>query len=140
MNDENEFVREPDEPIVERLQEYSTNPDSELEHILQLSRLEYEKYEKSQIEILEQEYAVACIERELECMNIRVQLEKLSRYDKEIEEVNLLIKDIFDLYASGAIKNYQLDENTYNRLFAIFKNIRLSDIDRNFLNTLFIKM
>ncbi len=141
---EEDFVRSPDNPITQRLQEYTTNSDSDLQHVLNMSRIEYEKksksYEEEQFQLLEAEYKIGCVQREAECSNIRVQFNRLSKFDKNIESLNILVNDVLDMYINGIIQNYELDENTYEYLFKTLKNVRLSDIDRKMLDKLFIKM
>ena len=165
-NNNNNDIREPDKVISEKLiddadydyyEEYNTifnnmnNIDDnindkndtniinkEFEEVLELSKREfdaiYENQEKQVFEIIENERK----ERIHQFTSIKAKLNKIKSFDKKNSTIFDTIFTIIEMYENGYILKYELDKNSYNEIFNLINNIRLTNEDKDTLHKLFV--
>lgn len=121
-------IRAPDIVRAERLREDTRSGyDRQLDDAIQLSIQEmhqqqriYAQYEKQLLE----DYAKETVRRSELFTDLLFNLNKLSRFDKQIGEVLDIINPIIESYCSQIIEVCELDEATYNKIFGALRGIR----------------
>ena len=66
-------------------------------------------------------------------------LNKISRFDKEVREIYEIIDPIIECYCNQYIQICELDEETYDKIFSILKKIRNSQNVFDILKTIITK-
>ena len=135
----NENIRLPDEVKKERLcQVNSSNFEEEMEEAIKCSLQEHEEISKNYEDKLINEYLLETNKRRDNFKSILFDLSKLIKYDQNIKEIYEIIEPIIDAYCSQYIKNYEIDEITYNRIFKVIGTIRTDKKNIELLKTIFI--
>lgn len=138
----NENIRPPDEVKKERLcQDNRSNVEKEMEEMeeaIKCSLQEHEEISKNYEDKLINEYLLETNKRRDNFKSILFDLSKLIKYDQNIKEIYEIIEPIIDAYCSQYIKNYEIDEITYNRIFKIIGTIRTDKKNIELLKTIFI--
>ena len=138
----NENIRIPDEVKKERLcQDNRSNFEKEMEEMeeaIKYSLQEHEEISKNYEDKLINEYLLETNKRRDNFKSILFDLSKLIKYDQNIKEIYEIIEPIIDAYCSQYIKNYEIDEITYNRIFKVIGTIRTDKKNIELLKTIFI--
>ena len=72
--------------------------------------------------------------------NILLQIQKVSRYDKELNKVFDILSSILDMYYEQLFNSYELDYDTYELIFSNLKSVRINDFEIDLLKSvIFIK-
>lgn len=69
---------------------------------------------------------------------ILFEINKVSKFDKDIKELNQLIKPIIDSYCNMSIDMYELDELTHNYIFKQITSLRISKLNINLLESILV--
>jgi hypothetical protein len=138
----NENIRRPDEFKKEKLcQDNRSNFEKEMEEMeeaIKCSLQEHEEISKNYEDKLINEYLLETNKRKDNFKSILFDLSKLIKYDQNIKEIYEIIEPIIDAYCSQYIKNYEIDEITYNRIFKVIGTIRTDKKNIELLKTIFI--
>jgi hypothetical protein len=138
----NEIIRRPDEVKKERLcQDNRSNVEKEMEEMeeaIKCSLQEHEEISKNYEDKLINEYLLETNKRRDNFKSILFDLSKLIKYDQNIKEIYEIIEPIIDAYCIQYIKNYEIDEITYNRIFKVIGTIRTDKKNIELLKTIFI--
>ena len=138
-------IRLPDKVITERLTEQDTKNDfdREIEKAIYLSiqeareqEINNEKYEKEVIE----NYLSQTTERRDKFRDLLLTMNKLFKFDKDIKEISNIIEPIIEAYCSDYIQFYELDKETYDRIFKVLGSIRTNKSNIDHLKTIIIKV
>ena len=161
LNDNENEIRVPDQPIRQRLIEDNLfhftndndndNYDDELERAIMESMYEYRLlYEFNQEEEKEEEEEEnneiineLVEEMKNETISIlpifKTKIMRLIHFDKQLKELWEKICPIIELYECGQIIHHIVDEATYNTMFHTLKTIRIPKEEQALLETIFIK-
>lgn len=128
FNEDN--IRPPDETVRERLLEDTRSDfEKQLDEAMYLSIQEItqqrhinEQYEDQ----LLKDYAKETDRRNELFKDFLFNLNKIRKFDKEIQEVHDIIDPIIDAYCGQYIQSYELDEETYDKIFNTLKKIRIN--------------
>jgi hypothetical protein len=140
--DYDENIRVPDDVIIDKLvtnknvflteeEEINMAIFQSIECCKEIQQQHYD-YED---EILKNYHTTRC-EREKMFEGLLFSLKKISKYDKKIEQLSDLLKDIINAYCLGYIEKYQVDEVTYNNIFQQLSSIRTDKIGIGHLQTI----
>ena len=69
---------------------------------------------------------------------ILFEINKVSKFDKDIKELNQIIKPIIDSYCNMLIDHYEFDELTYNSIFKQISSLRISKLNINVLESILV--
>lgn len=143
MNQDDDYVREPDKVVRTRLIDdvqnvydrnvYDRNVyDDQEAAILQESMLEYEEMLRLQdeeiIALSETQFAIEeekRLEKQRAFLQIKQQITKLSVLDKINSSIYDLILNIITLYQINEIDKYKITDEEYNNIVRILSRIRL---------------
>ena len=139
---EAENYRPPDEVIKETLIQNNINDyDKELERAIYLSMQEniqeqkkYQEYEDK----LVNEYNIVLLERREKFKDLLFDLNKISKFDKNIKETYEIIEPIIEAYCNQFIEIYEVDEETYTCIFKALSTIRTNKKNVEFLKTIIL--
>jgi hypothetical protein len=140
-----EEIRLPDKVVKEQLTEHDTRSDfdREMEEAIYLSMQEVreheinnEKYEKEVIH----KYHLQTTERRDKFHDLLLTMNKLFKFDKDIKEISNIIEPIIEAYCLDYIQLYELDEETYDRIFKVLGSIRTNKSNIDHLKTIIIKV
>ena len=109
-----------------------------MEEAIKYSLQEHEEISKNYEDKLINEYLLETNKRRDNFKSILFDLSKLIKYDQNIKEIYEIIEPIIDAYCSQYIKNYEIDEITYNRIFKVIGTIRTDKKNIELLKTIFI--
>lgn len=141
FNDDNN-IRPPDEIITEKLIEDNRSDfEKQIDQVLLISLLEIK--EKENINKLHEEQVINDFINETNrrkniFKEILFNLNKLSKYDKEVREIYEIIDEIIDAYCNQIIQKCELDIETYNKIFNTLKNIRNNELPLQILKTIIL--
>lgn len=147
LNNDNEYVREPDQTRTERLintNNYNPiigNLDYTIEEVLEQSSIEYSRHreieEQREIEqILSQEE----LPHQNKFPNTKIQLTKLSIFDRPNLYYYELVLSIIEMYNNNYITEYKLKSPMYGNLFYIIHLTRIPPNELNDLKKLIIEV
>lgn len=140
-NDNN--VRVPDLVKKEQLlQDTRSEYEKQMDEALYLSIQDFKKQEEINEKYEEQiinEHARIISERKELFREILFDLNKLTRFDKDIKEIYEIIEPIIDYYCSQYINQYEIDSETYDRIFKVIGNVRTNKNNIELLKKLIIK-
>ena len=136
-NNSDDNVRAPDKIKKEQLLEDNRSEyEKQEEDARYWSLLEFneqkelnEKYEEDTIN----EHKRIIIERRELFRGFLFDLNKLTRFDKDMKEIYEIIEPIIDCYCAQYMKQCELDPITYDRIFKVIGNIRT---DKNVIELL----
>ena len=136
-NNSDDNVRAPDKIKKEQLlQDNRSEYEKQEEDARYWSLLEFneqkelnEKYEEDTIN----EHKRIIIERRELFRGFLFDLNKLTRFDKDMKEIYEIIEPIIDCYCAQYMKQCELDPITYDRIFKVIGNIRT---DKNVIELL----
>ena len=136
-NNSDHNVRAPDKIKKEQLlQDNRSEYEQQEEDARYWSLLEFneqkelnEKYEEDTIN----EHKRIIIERRELFRGFLFDLNKLTRFDKDMKEIYEIIEPIIDCYCAQYMKQCELDPITYDRIFKVIGNIRT---DKNVIELL----
>jgi len=140
-----EAIRLPDKVVKEQLTEHDTRSDfdREMEEAIYLSiqevrehEINNEKYEKEVIN----KYHLQTTERRDKFHDLLLTMNKLFKFDKDIKEISNIIEPIIEAYCLDYIQLYELDEETYDRIFKVLGSIRTNKSNIDHLKTIIIKV
>lgn len=132
-----DFVRAPDKPKREQLlDDIRSDFEKQMDEAISLSikylKEQEEKNKKYEEELINEHLKNVSKRRDI-FHNLLFDLNRLSRFDKEIKNIYEIIEPIIDAYCDGYIQAYQIDTETYDKIFKNIKNIRT---DKNGLEKL----
>jgi hypothetical protein len=140
-NDNN--VRVPDLVKKEQLlQDTRSEYEKQIDEAMYLSIQDFKKQEEINEKYEEQiinEHARIISERKELFREILFDLNKLTRFDKDIKEIYEIIEPIIDYYCSQYINQYEIDSETYDRIFKVIGNVRTNKNNIELLKKLIIK-
>jgi hypothetical protein len=125
-------IRDPDAVLHEQLIEEKSDYEKELDEAVYLSIQELTKQQMINDKYEEQLLQDYTLERNKRIEMFReflFNLNKISKLDKELREIQSLLLNIIDLYCKQEIKFYSLDSETYNKVFDTLKKIRNNKIE-----------
>lgn len=135
-------IRPPDEVISEQLiNDGRSDFQKQLDEAIYLSIQEINQQREINIQYEEQllkEYSDETNRRTDLFKNFKVNMIKLSKFDKEIKDVYNIIEPIIDSYCGQYIQTCELDKETYNKIFSIIKKIRNEQIVFNALKEIIL--
>jgi|688.fasta_scaffold21273_11 hypothetical protein len=138
-----DIIRDADPVICEQLLEDDRSDfEKEIDIVMNLSYEEFkntnEANKKFEADIIEQ-YNKELLERKTKCNEIIFNMNKISKFDKDIKEIYEIIEPILELYCSQNINYCVFDEVTHNRIFYMISKIRIDKKNIEFLKTIIIK-
>lgn len=123
-----DFVRPPDEAKREQLLEDNRSEfEKQIDEALYLSIQDFKEKEKINNKYEEElinEHLKNVSEKRDIFRNLLFDLNRISRFDKEIKNIYEIIEPIIDAYCDGFIQVYEIDTETYDKIFKNIKNIR----------------
>ena len=142
-NNSDDNVRAPDKIKKEQLLEDNRSEyEKQEEDARYWSLLEFneqkelnEKYEEDTIN----EHKRIIIERRELFRGFLFDLNKLTRFDKDMKEIYEIIEPIIDCYCAQYMKQCELDPITYDRIFKVIGNIRTDKNAIELLKNVIIK-
>jgi len=141
----NEFenIRAPDKVIKDRLIEDNRSDfDKQMDEALYLSLQELKEQEEInklyEDEVLNTYLSETKKRREL-FRELLFDLNKLTKFDKDIKEIYEMIEPIVDTYCGQFINFCELDEGTYERIFKVIGNVRTNKNNIEILKSVIIK-
>ena len=142
-NNSDDNVRSPDKTKKEQLLEDNRSEyEKQEEDARYWSLLEFneqkelnEKYEEDTIN----EHKRIIIERRELFRGFLFDLNKLTRFDKDMKEIYEIIEPIIDCYCAQYMKQCELDPITYDRIFKVIGNIRTDKNAIELLKNVIIK-
>jgi hypothetical protein len=142
-NTDDEFIRPPDETFREQLiQDDRCKFDKEMDEALQLSLEEFSQQQKvfnSYEENLINEHISETKRRREIFKDFLFNIYKVSKIDKEVREIYDILDPIIDAYCGQYIETCELDEQTYDKIFNILKNIRNNKQTLEVLKTIILR-
>jgi hypothetical protein len=121
-------IRPPDKSINEQLIEDTRSDfEKEIDEALYISMLEVKKQQDINTEYEEKiisEYIKETNRRKEIFKDFLFNVNKIGKFDKEIQEIYDIIEPIIDSYCGQIFESCELDEETYNKIFNTLKNIR----------------
>ncbi len=137
------MIRSPDEYRTERLINNNNNSLKDISYVdqmklaIEISRQDYsdtmEQMEEQQILELHLEQ---CKNREKEISVILLKIKKVSKYDKELDELLFIIEEIFSQYTNGYIDSFNsfcLEEEIKTKIWKNLLQIRFTEDEKNIL-------
>jgi hypothetical protein len=143
LNNNDNNVRVPDLVKKEQLlQDTRSEYEKQMDEAMYLSIQDFKKQEEINEKYEEQiinEHARIISERKELFREILFDLNKLTRFDKDIKEIYEIIEPIIDYYCSQYINQYEIDSETYDRIFKVIGNVRTNKNNIELLKKLIIK-
>jgi hypothetical protein len=142
-NDNDNNVRPPDLVKNEQLlQDTRSEYEKQIDEAMYLSIQDFKKQEeineKYEEQIINEHNRIISERKEL-FREILFDLNKLIRFDKDIKEIYEIIEPIIDYYCAQYINQYEIDSETYDRIFKVIGNIRTNKNNIELLKKLIIK-
>ena len=117
MNDDEEFIRDPDSIVNDQLLEDNRSDfDKQTDEAIYISMQEANASLQRNIEYEEQllkDFEKTKMERTNEFKPLLTDLTRMSKFDKECKEIYDIIEPIIDAYCSQFIEFYDLDTITF---------------------------
>ena len=136
--EEEDTIREPDDYTKEVLGENINQDELDLEFALKLSLKDINTqnivFEDKLLDNFNKEKEQR---REL-FKNMLLQIQKVSRYDKELNKVFDILSSILDMYYEQLFISYELDYDTYDLIFSNLKSVRINDYEIDLLKSILI--
>ena len=108
-------IRPPDSVITERLIDFNTDLNNELNTVIEMSKNEYNLLQEQEQQLRQRKFH-----------NIKIQINKIILFDKPNLRYYELILTIIEMFELCLINQYNItDENEYINIFKILKSIRL---------------
>jgi hypothetical protein len=146
LNDTHYFeeeIRPPDEIKREQLVENNRDDyDREIEEALHISMQEVREHEIQNIKFEEEiisKYNSEMAERREKFTDLLLNMNKLCKFDKDIKEMYNFIEPIIEAYCCHYIKYFEIDEETYNKVFKTLGTIRVNKNTLEILKSIIIK-
>jgi len=138
-----EVIRPPDETKREQLMQDNRNEfDKEMEEALYLSMQEVREEEiknhKFEEEIINN-FIKEQNERRENFRDLLVNMNKLSRFDKDIKELYEFLDPIIEAYCNHYVTSYEVDKETHDKVFQVLGSIRVNKNTLDTLKTVLIK-
>ena len=140
-NDNN--VRAPDNAKKEQLlQDTRSEYDKQMDEAMYLSIQEFKKQEE-----VNQKYEEDIINEHIKIVNDRKEsfrgflfdLNKLTRFDKDMKEIYEIIEPIIDCYCAQYMNQCEIDTVTHDRIFKVIGNIRTDKNAMELLKKILVK-
>lgn len=140
---DDEHIRIPDKTNTEQLLEDDRSQyQKDIDAVLFLSMKEMDNYNTNYSnyeQLIVEEYTNETKKRHSLFAPILFEINKISKFDKDIKDLYQIIKPIIDSYCNICIEYYEFDELTYNFIFKQIGSIRISKFYMTFLETIFVK-
>ncbi len=140
---EYEDIRAPDEVKKEILIEDNRSDfDKQIDEALYLSLQELREQEeinKSYEDDIFNTYLCETKKRKEQFRELLFDLNKLTKFDKDIKEIYEIIEPIIDTYCGQFINFCELDPETYDRIFKVIGNVRTKKNNIEILKSILIK-
>lgn len=137
INDAEDNIRPPDEVKMEQLLEDTRSDfEKEIDQAIYLSFQEIRNQEEIARKYEEQilkDYNEESIKRKQIFEKFLFDLNKLSRFDKEVRDIYAIIDPIIESYCSQYINNCEIDIDSYESIFKLLDKIRT---DKNAIEVL----
>ncbi len=142
-NFEENNVRTPDEAVNEQLiQDTRSDFEKQIDEAIYISRQEirdkqilHTKYEEQ----LLKDYTEETNRRTAIFKEFLFNLKKISKFDKEVREIYVILDPIIESYCSQSIQTCELDEETYDIIFIILKKIRNNPLTLHTLKSIILR-
>lgn len=146
FEDNNDYIRPPDEPIrgilvntntfISNEQPFLDTFEQDMQQCLKESELTFAEEEQKQFEFIQNLQK----ERKLKCESLVKKIEKVKAFDIKNKEIYETICTIIELWEMEYIMRFETDKTSYYSIFKIIKTIRLTNEEQQFLNDLIILM
>jgi len=137
-----EEIRPPDEIKREQLLgNMRDDYDREMSEALHISMQEAREREIQNLKFEEEiisKYNSEMAERREKFNDLLLNMNKLCKFDKDIKEVYDFIEPIIEAYCCDFVKYFEIDEETYNKIFKILGTIRVNKNTLEILKTIII--
>ena len=108
-------IRPPDSVITERLIDFNTDLNNELNTVIEMSKIEYNLLQEQEQQLRQRKFH-----------NIKIQINKIILFDKPNLRYYELILTIIEMFELCLINQYNItNENEYINIFKLLKSIRL---------------
>ena len=108
-------IRPPDSVITERLIDFNTDLNNELNTVIEMSKNEYNLLQEQEQQLRQRKFH-----------NIKIQINKIILFDKPNLRYYELILTIIEMFELCLINQYNItNENEYINIFKLLKSIRL---------------
>ena len=143
FNNDNNNVRAPDKTKKEKLlQDARSEYEKQMDKAMYFSIQDFKKQQE-----INENYENTIINEHIKITNERKELfrgflfdlNKLIRLDKEIKEIYEMIEPIIDSYCGQYISHYEIDSETYDRIFKVIGNVRTNKNNIELLKKIIIK-
>ena len=140
-NDNNEeYLRLPDEPKIDRLiEDNRSTEDKELDDALYQSLQDYQRINEDYEQRIIQDYELQLKSRREQFNELITSLIRVSKYDSEVREIYNIIEPIIESYCMSYIEFCEFDEITYDQIFKTIYGIRCNKKCVEILKTVIIK-
>jgi hypothetical protein len=143
FNDYEDNIRPPDESFSERLIEdtrsdFEKETDEAINISIQEIKKQQEIYQQYEEELIKNYNSESNRRKEI-FKDFLFNLNKISKFDKEIREIYDIIDPIIDSYCSQCIEVCELDAETYDKIFDTLKKIRNNSIAFYILKTIILR-
>lgn len=133
-------IRPPDKSIYEKLVDDDdiSDFDKEMEQAIQISMkvlVDEDAMNRDYETKLLETYEKIRMERKEQCREILLDIGRLTRYDKDMREIYDIIDPILEYYCAQNIDFYELDIESYNRIFGLLDKLRTNQKNIEFLKT-----
>jgi hypothetical protein len=150
--DEDDYVRPPDEPIREILVNSNNNTfasntfantfndtfvdtfEEDMQKCLKESELTFAEEEQKHFETIQKQQK----ERSQKCESIVKKITKVKAFDIKNKEIYETICTIIELWEMEYIMRFEIDKPSYDSIFKIIKTIRLTNEEHQFLVELIV--
>lgn len=146
--DEDDYVRPPDEPIREILVNRNSNTfddtfasntfvdtfEKDMQQCLKESELTFAEEEQKHFETIQKQQK----ERSQKCESIVKKIVKVKAFDIKNKEIYETICTIIELWEMEYIMRFEIDKPSYDSIFKIIKTIRLTNEEHQFLIELIV--
>lgn len=146
--DEDDYVRPPDEPIREILVNRNNNTfddtfasntfvdtfEKDMQQCLKESELTFAEEEQKHFETIQKQQK----ERSQKCESIVKKIVKVKAFDIKNKEIYETICTIIELWEMEYIMRFEIDKPSYDSIFKIIKTIRLTNEEHQFLIELIV--
>jgi hypothetical protein len=140
--EEEQNIRPFDPIISEQIIDYSSDYDIEIDEAINISIFEITqqnelniKYENDIID----SYNKTLNERRENSKSILFQLNKISKFDKQVKEIYDIIEPIIECYCKQNINYCIIDDVTYDKIFNLINKIRTDKKNIQFLKRIILK-
>ena len=136
-------IRPPDKVKREQLAQNDdrSDYDREIEEVLYLSMQEAKEEEiknhKFEEEVINSYLEKQCKRREL-FRDLLVKMNKVSRFDKDVKELNEILDPIIEAYCLDYIQFYEVDKETHDKVFQVLGTIRVNKNTLDILKTIIV--